>query len=140
MTEFGDTVYEAGNDTDDDQTYAVDSDDTLIDVDTDELAETDWSPPDREPKNTRFGMTEVEELEGETLDQRLAEEVPDVGETIGTDESVEPRAGRLVAPDEGAHEDSESDAVAADLGPAGYASSAEEAAMHVVEEDSLDDR
>lgn len=140
MTEFGDTVYEAGNDTDDDATYATESDDTLLSTDTDEAAETDWSPPDREPKNTRFGMTEAEELEGESLDQRLAEEEPDVFDRVGVDESVEPRAGRLVAPDEGAHQDEEADLVATDVGTAGYASSAEEAAMHVVGEDSLDDR
>ena len=85
-------------------------------------------------------MTEEEEREGETLDERLAEEEPDVFDRVDVDASVEPRAGRLVAPDEGAHEDTESDAVATDLGPAGYASSAEEAAVHVVEEDALDDR
>jgi len=42
-----------------------------------------------------------------------------------------------VAPDEGAHEDVDSEAIATDVGPAGYASSAEEAAMHVVEETEL---
>ena len=140
MTEFGDTVYEAGNDPDDDATYATDADDTLLDADTDEQAETDYSPPDREPKNTRFGMTEEEEREGESLDERLAEEEPDVFDRADSDRSVEPRAGRLVAPDEGAHEDDEADLVATDVGPAGYASSAEEAAVHVIGEDSLDDR
>ena len=46
---------------------------------------------------------------------------------------AEPRAGRLVAPDEGAHPDEESDEIASDVGPAGYASSAEEAAVHITE-------
>jgi uncharacterized protein DUF5709 len=136
MSEFGDQVYEAGSDPDDDQTYAVESEDTLADIDADELADTDWSPPDRQPKATRYGTTELEQLEGETLDQRLAEEEPDVFDDAQVDEQVAPRAGRLVAPDEGAHADDEPDLVATDVGPAGYASSAEEAAMHVVDEDA----
>jgi Family of unknown function (DUF5709) len=136
MSEFGDQVYEAGSDPDDDQTYAVESEDTLAEIDTDELAETDWSPPDRPPKATRYGTTELEQLEGETLDQRLAEEEPEVFDDPLVEEDVSPRAGRLVAPDEGAHVDDEPDLVATDVGPAGYASSAEEAAMHVVDEDA----
>ena len=136
MTEFGDDVYEAGSDPDDDQTYAVESEDTLSDFDNDELAETDWSPPDRQPKATRYGTTELEQLEGETLDQLLSEEEPDVFDDPLRDDDAAPRAGRLVAPDEGAHSDEESDLIATDVGPAGHASSAEEAAMHVVDEDT----
>jgi hypothetical protein len=45
------------------------------------------------------------------------------------------RAGRLVSPDEGAHADDEKDLVADDVGIDGAAASAEEAAMHVVEEE-----
>ena len=45
------------------------------------------------------------------------------------------RAGRLVAPDEGAHEDTEKDLVAQDVGINGAGAGAEEAAMHVIEED-----
>ncbi|MER6984744.1 DUF5709 domain-containing protein, partial [Streptomyces carpinensis] len=47
------------------------------------------------------------------------------------------RSGRLVAPDEGAHEDEEAALVAMDVGIDGAAASAEEAAMHVVDEDTL---
>ncbi|MFF3489871.1 DUF5709 domain-containing protein [Streptomyces sp. NPDC002795] len=43
------------------------------------------------------------------------------------------RAGRLIAPDEGAHEDAEKDMLARDAGYGGGAASAEEAAMHVVD-------
>ncbi len=46
------------------------------------------------------------------------------------------RAGRLVEPDEGVHEDTEKDLVAQDVGIDGGAASAEEAAMHVVEDRS----
>ncbi|MGX1254439.1 hypothetical protein RKD48_006950 [Streptomyces ambofaciens] len=42
-----------------------------------------------------------------------------------------------MAPDEGAHEDEEPALVAMDVGIDGAAASAEEAAMHVVDEDSL---
>ena len=38
-------------------------------------------------------------------------------------------------PDEGAHERTETDEVAEDVGRAGYAASAEEAAVHIVDDD-----
>jgi uncharacterized protein DUF5709 len=56
------------------------------------------------------------------------------------DDGPDPRAGRLVAEDEGAHPDDEEDLVARDVGIDGGAASAEEAAMHVVEEDDYDIR
>jgi hypothetical protein len=43
--------------------------------------------------------------------------------------------GRLVEPDEGAHEDTEQDAIARDVGAAGGGATAEELAMHEVPED-----
>ncbi|MFC3689941.1 DUF5709 domain-containing protein [Aquipuribacter hungaricus] len=46
------------------------------------------------------------------------------------------RAGRLVEPDQGAAEDAEKDMIATDVGIDGGAASAEEAAMHVVEDPS----
>jgi uncharacterized protein DUF5709 len=45
------------------------------------------------------------------------------------------RVGRLVAPDEGAHQDDEKDEVAFDAGAAGGGASAEELAMHTVPEE-----
>uniref|UniRef100_UPI00211B14A8 DUF5709 domain-containing protein n=2 Tax=Streptomyces TaxID=1883 RepID=UPI00211B14A8 len=92
----------------------------------------------------------AERLRGETLEQRLAEELPDIaypaGDGIGDSQDTdgEPldnevgalRSGRLVAPDEGAHEDEESGLIATDVGIDGAAASAEEAAMHIVDEDS----
>ena len=59
---------------------------------------------------------------------REQDEVLDDGE-VGT-----LRAGRLIAPDEGAHEDVDSDLVASDAGIDAGAASAEEAAMHVVDD------
>jgi hypothetical protein len=47
------------------------------------------------------------------------------------------RVGRLVAPDEGAHEDTEKDEIARDAGAAGGGASAEELAMRPVPDDEL---
>jgi hypothetical protein len=100
-------------------------------------------PADRYAGANRFGTTASEESQGESLDQLLAEEEPDAApDAEWTDEEKEsdagearsPRAGRLIAPDEGAHGDDETDAVAFDAGIDGAAATAEEAAMHVVDE------
>jgi hypothetical protein len=129
---FGDSVYESGDpvgDTDD-----LDPIEALTGDEPDEVMQTSYDPPDREPYNFKRIPTPFEEREGESLDQKLSEEEPDITEADIDAGDEEPRAGRLVAPDEGAHADLEKDAIAADVGPAGYASSAEEAAMHIVEE------
>ncbi len=100
--------------------------------------------PGEEPVGVnQFGTTAEEELEGETLDQRLAREVPDeepIDPTIPRDEDEpdenvedvenmlpvsaddEPRpVGQIVEEDEGVREDVERDAVAIEdpLGPGG---------------------
>ncbi|MRT44293.1 hypothetical protein FGX00_00180, partial [Xylella fastidiosa subsp. multiplex] len=70
----------------------------------------------------RDDVTAAERRHGETLEQRLAEELPELvmsdGDGIGDcdgsdgelldDEVGATRSGRLVAPDEGVHEDEES--------------------------------
>lgn len=108
--------------------------DSLTGKDPDEPQETGYSPPERPPLEMRDPPTAEEERRSGTIDDSLAREVPDVGEDDILAADAEPRAGRLVAPDEGAHPDEEKDEIARDVGPAGYASSAEEAAMHVQEE------
>ena len=132
-TAFGDDVYAAG---DDDAEY-LDQAETLTGegAELDEPLDTSYSPPDNSPVATRFGNTAAEQAEGESLDQRLAQEIPDITPDDITEEAA-PRAGRLVAPDEGVHELTEAP-VAFDAGKAGSAASAEEAAMHVVDEDEL---
>ncbi len=91
-------------------------------------------------------MTDLEQAEGESLDERLAGEEPEIDAVADPDgdydaeyTEADARAGRLVAPDEGAHADTEKDEVAFDAGTAGYAASAEEAAVHVVSEDAAFD-
>jgi hypothetical protein len=121
----------------------LDASDTLDDDAVEDPLDTGVAAPDRWAAANRFGTTIAEQRSGESLDQLLAEEEPDIdpwADEGGEDEDdlirrgyeVEPRAGRLVADDEGSREDAEADAVAWDAGIDGGAASAEEAAMHVV--------
>jgi Family of unknown function (DUF5709) len=123
------------------------------------------APPERWSAGIRYGVTAEEQEEGESLDQLLDEEEPDGAldftddepedvEDVESDEDAgdedvdglllddgpDPRSGRLVAEDEGAHPVDETDLVARDAGIDGGAATAEEAAMHVVEEDDYDIR
>ena len=107
---------------------------TLTGDNTDDPLDAGYNPPDR-PSHSWRGDTAEEQIEGESLDQHLAEEEPEVWDEDTDDVEAEPRAGRLVAPDEGAHERTETDEVAEDVGRAGYAASAEEAAVHIVDDD-----
>jgi hypothetical protein len=102
--------------------------------DVDEVMQTGYSPPDREPHTLRDAPTPADEQEGLSTDAWLEQEQPEVDPVDATAGERDPRAGRLVAPDEGVGSDEESDEVASESGPAGYASSAEEAAVHVVDE------
>lgn len=112
----------------------VDPSESLTGDNTEDPLDAGYSPPERASHSWR-GDTAGEAREGESLDRHLAEEEPEVWSDGEDDVEAEPRTGRLVAPDEGAHERTESDEVAQDVGRAGSASSAEEAAMHVVDDD-----
>lgn len=113
----------------------VDPSESLTGDNTEDPLDAGYSPPERESHSWR-GDTADEAREGESLDQHLAEEEPEVSDAPEDDDvAPEQRAGRLVAPDEGAHEDTESDEIATDVGRAGYGASAEEAAMHIADED-----
>ena len=152
----------------------LDSTDTLDGAPGDDPLDRGVVPPERWSAGVRFGTTEEEQAEGESLDQLLAEEEPD--DTLNLteaelsddeeeeeeeeeedadedddagdedvdglllDDGPDPRAGRLVAEDEGAHPDEEEDLVATDVGIDGGGATAEEAAVHVVEEDDYDIR
>jgi hypothetical protein len=126
-----DELYEAGFQGHD----QVDPSESLTGDNTDDPLDAGYSPPDREPKAMRHGTTLDEQRAGESLEQRLAGEEPDVSMDTVPAEPADPRAGRLVAPDEGAHPDEEKDEIAEDVGRAGYAASAEEAAVHIKDED-----
>lgn len=99
-----------------------------------------YSPPEKWSAAQGYGNTPLEEQTGESLEQRLAQEEPEPDPTdVAVVEHVEgevgrDRAGRLVADDEGIAEDTEKDLVADDVGIDGAGASAEEAAVHVIEE------
>ena len=127
--------------------------DTLDDRGVDDVLDEGISPPERPRGVTAKGVTPREEIEGETIDERLAQEEPDVFEEVEqerdadildgpvTGEVGEQRAGRLVAPDQGLGEDVDAGMVAEDEGIDGAGASAEEAAVHVTgEENEYDER
>nr|WP_202436875.1 DUF5709 domain-containing protein [Streptomyces sp. SID5910] len=148
---WGDDVYQPDGSEQREDTGLLDGEDTLEYDGVEDPLDRGWSPPERPWAVEHTGVTAAEQHRGETLEQRLAEEQPDprapdgdgLGDSEGTDgellddEVGADRSGRLVAPDEGTHEDEEPALVARDVGIDGAAASAEEAAMHVVDEDSL---
>jgi hypothetical protein len=161
---------ETRHESEDLEDYQVqDSTDSLIGAPGDDPLDRGVVPPERWSAGVRFGDTANEQSEGESLDQLLSEEEPDPAldldedddededededdedddEDAGDedvdglllDDGPDPRAGRLVAEDEGAHPDEEEDLVATDVGIDGGGATAEEAAVHVVEEDDYDIR
>jgi hypothetical protein len=93
-----------------------------------------WSPAEK------YGNTAAEVRRGETLDQRIAQEEPDVDpddwdeEDLDDREVGDRRSGRLIMADEEHHDDR----FATDAGIDGAGATAEEAAMHVIPEDGED--
>jgi hypothetical protein len=127
-------------------------DDTLDERGVDDVLDEGMSPPERPSRETARGITAREDAEGETLEDRLEQEEPDPTAVIdhtaqaqvdeldaaeGSDPSDgfeigDERSGRLTE-----SEGDLSDEVAQDVGIDGGAASAEEAAMHTVEEDDV---
>lgn len=131
MTDADDEVDTAG----DYVTEQLQPEDTLEDKELSDVLDRGYSPPDYRP---------AEHPEHENLDERLAEEEPDVDAAAGagrdpdfpsTDEVGDRRSGRLVAPDEGTEVDVDAQLLAHDAGVDGAGASAEEAAMHVIDDD-----
>jgi hypothetical protein len=139
-----------------------DASDTLDGNPGDDPLDQGVIPPQHWSAAMKFGSTAEEQEAGESLDQLLAEEEPDItpdaddesledvsADADAGDEDVDglllddgpdPRAGRLVAQDEGSHPAAEADLVAHDVGIDGGAASAEEASVHVVDDDDNDIR
>ncbi|ARF76947.1 hypothetical protein B7C62_02280 [Kitasatospora albolonga] len=143
----GDDVYQPQSDNGQDPPNdELDMENALGERDLDDQLEEGYSPPERPLGVNKFGTTGAEEREGESLDRRLAQEVPDVeppaGDGIGdvAEGEGEPqeridggaRAGRLTAADDATGRNT--DVFAEDVGIDGGAASAEEAAVHVAEE------
>jgi hypothetical protein len=143
MSEFGTET------TDDTRSEQLDQDqfqpsDSLVDRGVSDALDEGYSPPENYSPAVQLG-------DRETLDQRLAEEVPepdpyadppmeenltvrDELENIDDGEVGDLRAGRLMDPNEGIGEDMDKDLIGVDVGIDAGAASAEEAAMHIVPE------
>jgi Family of unknown function (DUF5709) len=139
-----------------------DASDTLDGQPGDDPLDAGVIPPQHWTSASRYGTTGAEQEDRESLDQLLAEEEPDDNVDEGgdspadtaadpdaadedldgllLDDGPDPRAGRLVADDEDSDLAGDADLVARDAGIDGGASTAEEAAMHVVESDDYDIR
>jgi hypothetical protein len=122
--------------------YSVDDgnqlsqEDTLIDRGVDDILDEGFSPPEKwkEPRDH------------ESLEELLSEEEPDAAVTLSDadgsgpqssdDEIGDRRAGRLLATDEGVDEDDEEHLLARDVGIDGSAASAEEAAVHIIDDET----
>ncbi|WP_454049666.1 DUF5709 domain-containing protein [Cellulomonas sp. Marseille-Q8402] len=109
--------------------------DTMSDRGVDPLDEGFTLPERPRPAVSHWGETAWEESRGETLDQRVAQEEPDVWDADpAPDAGREPdRAGRLTEDDD-AVEAGGNDQFAVDAGIDGGAAGAEEAAVHIVDE------
>ncbi|OYN77101.1 DUF5709 domain-containing protein [Mycolicibacterium sphagni] len=138
--------------------YSIDDDnqlqpeDTLVDRGVDDILDEGISPPERP-----YARTNLDHPGPETLDELLAEEEPDPVARLNNvldelnddgseqesefpedDEVGRARSGRLVASNEGFGEDDDSELFASDVGIDGGAASAEEAAMHVIDDEDED--
>src|SRR3954462_8256830 len=109
---MGDQVYQPNQPEQQDDVGLLEPEDTLDYHGVEQVLDEGYSPPERPWAVETSGTTAREQQEGETLDQRLARELPDVtvpdGDGIGDrsdgngepmdDEVGDARAGRLVAP------------------------------------------
>lgn len=150
MSASGSHAPSTGGDDDVDGGSQLQPADTLIDRGVDDALDEGYSPPEMPYPSQAFALTE-------TLDQILSEDeldpvsrlnmVFDEREQQSADEAEREaefperrevggaRAGRLVAPDWGFGEDTEAELVAQDVGISGGAASAEEAAVHIIDDE-----
>ncbi|GAA2178738.1 DUF5709 domain-containing protein [Brooklawnia cerclae] len=119
---------------------------SLVDRGVDDVLDEGYTPPDHWSPAQGFGSTPAEMRQGETIEQRVVQEVPEedprklTGRWNPNGESREvgsKRAGRLVDTQGGVGEDTESEVLARDVGIDGAGASAEEAAMHIIDESDL---
>ncbi len=112
--------------------------DTLDDPDVDDVLDHGIVTRERWSPAEKFGNTAEEIRRGESLEQRVAQEEPESDSEQWDEEEDDDhevgdrRSGRLVMSDEAHHDDR----FATDAGIDGAAATAEEAAMHVIDEDS----
>ncbi|HWN34494.1 MAG TPA: DUF5709 domain-containing protein [Pseudonocardia sp.] len=134
---------------DDDVFEQLDGLDTLEGGDPVDPLDEGYSPPEKPWAVNDWGTTAREEADGEGLDSRLARELPEIwadeddeGDGLGDESDTDGelidnevgdvRSGRLSCAGDGA---GDHELYAEDVGVDGAAASAEEAAMHLVDED-----
>src|SRR6478609_9312824 len=109
--------------------YSVDGEDQpgniddLGDDDVDDELDRGYSPPEKYSAGQGYGNTPWEEEHRETIDQRITQEEPEpdpydesATEDLRDGEVGDRRAGRLVDPNAGIGEDTESELVGTDVG------------------------
>ncbi|UQW99614.1 DUF5709 domain-containing protein [Streptomyces sp. RerS4] len=142
----GDEVYQPHEGDDDPARAMPDMENALDEPGLDETLDTGYSPPERPLAVNDPATTAEGRHSGENLDQRLARELPEAeadaedvtwGDIAAEGEDASAaghvRAGRLAARDESRPPHHVS-VVAEDVGVNGGAASAEEAAMHIIQE------
>jgi len=114
--------------------------DTLDDRGVDDVLDEGISPPEQLRGSNAKGVTPFEVAEGETLDDRVRQEEPEVWEQVEAESEADildgpvggevgtDRTGRLAAADDA------SDQFAEDEGIDGAGASAEEAAIHTIDD------
>jgi hypothetical protein len=119
----------------------IQPEDSLDDRGVDDVLDEGYSPPEREPNHLKHPEG------GESLDERLAEEEPEVWADVDEERDADvvdgdvggevggERTGRLLAPDEGIGQDVDAEMLAEDEGIDGAGASAEEAAVHTIADD-----
>ncbi|GAA1285016.1 hypothetical protein Psi02_32680 [Planotetraspora silvatica] len=110
------------------------SDSLLTDDLGDDPLDTGLTAAERWSAGQRYGTTAAEAEEGESLDQLLDEEEPELDPALlaGRWDEEEPRSGRLI----GEEGDRSGALLGRDIGIDAGASSAEEAAVHLTDEDT----
>ncbi|MEV3931299.1 DUF5709 domain-containing protein [Streptomyces sp. NPDC053728] len=145
----GDDVYQPdGSDSDNRPTDDLDPENVIDEPDLDDTLDTGYSPPEKPLGVSKYGTTGEEQREGESLDRRLAQEVPERDPlTDGADDGPEDngpeeddagdeRAGRVAVADEEPGSPVRNNRVLGrDVGIDGGAASAEEAAVHIQDDD-----
>ncbi len=81
---MGDDVYQpTGTNEQQEDGAPLDMQDALDERDYDDMLDEGYSPPEKAVGVTKHGVTAAEQHDGETLDERLAQEVPDANATAG---------------------------------------------------------
>ena len=116
--------------------------DSLINRGVDDVLDEGYTTPERWSVGQGFGNTFAEMHRGETIEQRIRQEQPEVvrDDTPWNPEGEErqvgrERAGRLMRVQGSGGEDT----LGVDVGFSGGAASAEEAAMHIIRDDQDED-